>query len=142
MQASTDKACFRKLSDWVNSVSKHHADSRSIVILLLELFQLQLLCGAANFESRGLKPNILEGVSGTAEAVPFHGVPRQYAQELASIRILFCFFNMIRLLALQIVLDIHRGCTSDYAAGREPYLVWFTRFQEKPALALPHLRWL
>jgi hypothetical protein len=43
--------------------------------------------------------------------------------------------------ALQIVLDIHRGCTADYAAGWEPYLVWFTRFQEKPALALPHLRW-
>src|SRR5580704_3417912 len=36
MQASTDRACFRKLSDWVNSVSKHHAVSRSIVILILE----------------------------------------------------------------------------------------------------------
>ena len=41
--------------------------------------------------------------------------------------------------ASQIVLDIHRGCTADYAAGQEPYQVWFTRFQEKPALALPHL---
>ena len=41
----------------------------------------------------------------------------------------------------EIVLDIHRGDTADYAAGWEPYLVWFTRFQEKPALALPHLRW-
>jgi hypothetical protein len=42
---------------------------------------------------------------------------------------------------LQNVLDIHRAYTADYAAGWEPYLVWFTRFQEKPALALPHLRW-
>src|SRR6266567_3959719 len=28
MQASTAFACFRKLSDWVNSVSNSHADSR------------------------------------------------------------------------------------------------------------------
>ena len=28
MQASTASMCFRKLSDWVYSVSKLHADSR------------------------------------------------------------------------------------------------------------------
>src|SRR6266853_154493 len=33
MQASTASACLRKLSDCVNSVSKHHADSRSIMLL-------------------------------------------------------------------------------------------------------------
>jgi hypothetical protein len=31
MQASTAKACLRKLSDWVNSVSKHHAEERSFM---------------------------------------------------------------------------------------------------------------
>ncbi len=35
MQASTASACLRKLSDWVNSVSKHHADSRSIIAFAL-----------------------------------------------------------------------------------------------------------
>ena len=30
MHASTASACLRKLSDWVNSVSKHHASARSI----------------------------------------------------------------------------------------------------------------
>src|SRR5580658_5757239 len=35
MQASTASACLRKLSDWVNSVSKHHADSRSIMLFNL-----------------------------------------------------------------------------------------------------------
>src|SRR5712691_13530245 len=33
MHASTASACLRKLSDCVNSVSKHHADSRSIMLL-------------------------------------------------------------------------------------------------------------
>src|ERR1700726_3939383 len=33
IHASTASACLRKLSDWVNSVSKHHADSRSIMLL-------------------------------------------------------------------------------------------------------------
>src|ERR1700758_539146 len=32
MHASTASACFRKLSDWVNSVSKPHADSRSFMV--------------------------------------------------------------------------------------------------------------
>ena len=32
MQASTASACFRKLSDWVNSVSKHQASSRVIAV--------------------------------------------------------------------------------------------------------------
>src|ERR1700693_4076890 len=35
MQASTASACLRKLSDWVNSVSKHHAVSRSIMLFAL-----------------------------------------------------------------------------------------------------------
>src|SRR5947209_19243489 len=30
MHASTESACLRKLSDWVNSVSKHHAALRSM----------------------------------------------------------------------------------------------------------------
>src|SRR5580704_12381714 len=37
MQASTASACLRKLSDCVNSVSKHHADSRSIIVSALFL---------------------------------------------------------------------------------------------------------
>src|ERR1700684_377318 len=32
MQASTARACLRRLSEGVNSVSKHHADSRSIIV--------------------------------------------------------------------------------------------------------------
>src|ERR1019366_3748976 len=35
MQASTASAFLRKLSDWVNSVSKHHAVSRSIMLFAL-----------------------------------------------------------------------------------------------------------
>src|SRR5258708_5455756 len=31
IQASTARACLRKLSDWVNSVSKQYADSRFII---------------------------------------------------------------------------------------------------------------
>ena len=31
MQASTAKACLRRLSDWVNPVSKHHAWLRSLI---------------------------------------------------------------------------------------------------------------
>src|ERR1700683_3086413 len=37
MQASTASACLRKLSDWVNSVSKHHALSRTIMLSALFL---------------------------------------------------------------------------------------------------------
>ena len=37
MQASTASACLRKLSDRVNSVSKHHAVSRSIMLFALFL---------------------------------------------------------------------------------------------------------
>src|SRR5271169_2696620 len=33
IHASTASACLRKLSDWVNSVSKHHAASRLIMLL-------------------------------------------------------------------------------------------------------------
>src|SRR3954449_11974755 len=40
MHASTDKACFRKLSDWVNSISKHHAASRSTAIVCLSFTKI------------------------------------------------------------------------------------------------------
>src|ERR1039457_2521233 len=43
MQASTASACLRKLSDWVNSVSKHHAVSRSIMLFALFLRDLARL---------------------------------------------------------------------------------------------------
>jgi len=36
--------------------------------------------------------------------------------------ILLCFLLAHFEFASQIVLDIHRGCAADYAAGREPYL--------------------
>src|SRR6516162_9845288 len=32
MHAATASACFRRLSDWVNSVSKHHAAARSFML--------------------------------------------------------------------------------------------------------------
>src|SRR3989442_15738865 len=35
MQASTASACLRKLSDWANSVSKPHAESRSFMVSYL-----------------------------------------------------------------------------------------------------------
>src|SRR6266852_7390142 len=35
MQASTASACLRRLSDWVNSVSKPHAESRSFMVSYL-----------------------------------------------------------------------------------------------------------
>src|ERR1700686_3286718 len=51
MQASTASACLRKLSDCVNSVSKHHADSRSIMLLpcLLVFFAVYLWFSPARF---------------------------------------------------------------------------------------------
>src|SRR5882762_10769745 len=35
MHASTASACLRRLSDWVNSVSKHHAAARSFMLSYL-----------------------------------------------------------------------------------------------------------
>src|SRR5580692_9594927 len=59
-----------------------------------------------------------------------------------------CSLGIILLLAYHTSSLLCRLCLTStgavpqiYAAGWEPYLVWFTRFQEKPALALPHLRW-
>src|SRR3981189_1141026 len=71
MHASTASGCLRKLSDWVNSVSKHHAAFRSIMFSCF----LRLLTCLIHFLRKAL------GVS-------FH-----------------------------FILDIHRGCASDYASG-------------------------
>ena len=40
MQASTAKACFRKLSDWVNSVSKLHASSLATILSIVTDYPL------------------------------------------------------------------------------------------------------
>ena len=40
MQASTAKACFRKLSDWVNSVSKLHASSLATILNIVTDYPL------------------------------------------------------------------------------------------------------
>src|SRR5271170_6299961 len=72
MQASTASACLRKLSDCVNSVSKHHADSRSIMLsaLFLRDFTASFCFSPARFAalsiltltSTGLVPQISPAV--------------------------------------------------------------------------------
>src|ERR1700683_2589007 len=72
MQASTDSACLRKLSDWVNSVSKHHALSRSIMFssLFLRVIHRSLCFSPPQFTasciltltSTGLVPQIVTAV--------------------------------------------------------------------------------
>src|SRR5580700_7605535 len=81
MQASTASACLRRLSDWVNSVSKHHAALRSIMplpcplrVLAASLFFLPPSSTAScilTLTSTGLVPQIVPAAGTSPPHVRF-----------------------------------------------------------------------